>query len=355
MKKKMLTLILAMAMVCSLAACGSSSGDTDTGNDTEAAVTEAAGESGEDSAEETAEAAEADVSGADTANLSGLTIGFSQSDNSSNWKIVETEDMQEKAAEYGINLVYTDASGDIAKQSSDIADMVAQNVDYLIVAPIEEDGLQSSLTDAMDAGIPVILVDRAVNGVAGTTFTTQIMSDFVWEAQQCAEYVINETGGTGNVVILEGTQGATSATDRQNGFMDTIEGTDLVVIADQVANFSMAEAQEVMENILQAQGSNIDILYCHGCDMAMGALTAIKAAGYTPGEDIKIVTVDASKDTMEAILAGEVLAACSCSPYFGDAAFGIISQMEAGDTVEESYTNTDTLYDITNASVDEGY
>ncbi|MCD7745729.1 MAG: ABC transporter substrate-binding protein [Lachnospiraceae bacterium] len=301
-----------------------------------------------------AEEAETEAA-ADLSNLSGLTIGFSQSDNSSNWKIVETEDMQEKAEEYGINLIYTDASGDIAKQASDIEDLVAQGVDYLIVAPQQEDGLQASLIAAMDAGIPVILVDRGVNGDAGTVYTSSIMSDFVWEAEQIAERVIEYTGGTGNVVIIEGTQGATSTTDRQEGFMNTIEGTDLEVISDQVANYSQPEAQEVMENILQAQGDNIDIVYCHGVDMAIGAITAIKAANYVPGEDMQVVCVDASKDGMEAILAGELLCACSCSPFFGEATFSLISQLVDGETLEVEYINEDTVYDITNADVALGY
>ncbi len=291
----------------------------------------------------------------DLSNLSGLTVGFSQSDNSSNWKIVETEDMQAKAEEYGINLIYTDASGDIAKQASDIEDLVAQGVDYLIVAPQQEDGLQASLITAMEAGIPVILVDRAVNGEAGTVYTTSIMSDFVWEAEQIAQRVIEFTGGSGNVVIIEGTQGATSTTDRQEGFMNTIEDTDLVVISDQVANYSQPEAQEVMENILQAQGDNIDIVYCHGADMAIGAITAIKAANYEPGVDMQVVCVDASKDAMEAILAGDLLCACSCSPYFGEAAFGLISLVEAGETLEAAYVNEDTVYDVDNADVELGY
>ncbi len=137
--------------------------------------------------------------------------------------------------------------------------------------------------------------------------------------------------------------------------MNTIEDTDLVVISDQVANYSQPEAQEVMENILQAQGDNIDIVYCHGADMAIGAITAIKAANYEPGVDMQVVCVDASKDAMEAILAGDLLCACSCSPYFGEAAFGLISLVEAGETLEAAYVNEDTVYDVDNADVELGY
>lgn len=296
-----------------------------------------------------------EASDVDYSVLEGLVVGFSQCDNSSNWRIVETESMQETAKQYGVKLIYTDASGNIAKQASDIEDMISQGADYIVVAPQEEDGLQAALIAAKEAGIGVILVDRDINAQAGVAYDTEIMSDFVWEAEAVANYVIEKTGGKGNVVILEGTQGATSTVDRQTGFVNTIEGTDLTIIADQVANYSMPEAQEVMENILQAHGSEIDIIYSHGDDMALGALAAVKAAGYKPGEDMLICTVDASKNTMEAILAGEFLCACSCSPFFGPVTFEKIARMQSGETLEPQYVNEDTLFDINNADVALGF
>lgn len=336
MKKKFVSAILAMTMVVSVTVFG--------GNTKEVIA-----------AEKTTDTEETTSEGVDFSTLKGLTIGFSQCDNSSNWKIVETESIQDTAEKYGVDLIYTDASGDIAKQASDIEDMISQGADYIIVAPQEEDGLQASLIAAKEAGIGVILVDRGINAEAGVAYDTEIMSDFVWEAQSVADYIIEATGGEGNVVILEGTQGATSTTDRQSGFMDAIKDTNLNVIADQVANYSMPEAQEVMENILQSHGDDIDVIYSHGCDMALGALAAVKAAGYTPGEDIMIGTVDASVDTMEAILAGEFLCACSCSPFFGDVTFEKIAMMEGGETLEPVYVNEDTLFDINNADVSLGF
>nr|WP_130789686.1 ABC transporter substrate-binding protein [Lachnoclostridium pacaense] len=343
MKKRLVNVLLAGAMMISMCACGSGAG-----TDSQAAGTTGGNAAG-------TEAVEAAGSAAAGKGLEGMTIGFSQCDNSSNWKIVETESIQEKAKELGVNLIYTDASGNIAKQASDIEDMVSQGVEYIIVAPQEEDGLQSALKSAMDAGIGVILIDRSINGEAGNAYTTKVMSDFVWEAEQVAQRVIEVTGGEGNVVIIQGTQGATSTTERQKGFMDAIADTDLKVISDQVANYSMPKAQEVMENVLQAQGNDIDIVYCHGADMAMGAIAAIKAAGFEPGKDMQVVCVDASKDAMEALIAGELLCTCSCSPYFGEVTFDLIGKMAAGETVEASYINEDTLYDVNNADVSLGY
>lgn len=337
MKKKLICMMLALTV-------GMSFGMTVSAAETE----ETAGEAEETTTDEA-------KSETDMSVLEGKTIGFSQCDNGNSWRIAETESMETAAEKYGVNLVYTDASADIAKQASDIEDMVAQGVDYLIVAPQEEDGLQAALQSAMDKGIPVILVDRSINGEAGQLYTTQVMSDFVWEAEQCANILIETLGGKGNVVILQGTQGATSTNDRQEGFMSAIEGTEMKVVADQVANYVMDEAQDVMANILQAQGDEVDAVFCHNDDMAQGAIAAIKAAGYVPGEDIYVVGIDGPKAAMESILAGEQLASCSCSPLFGEPAFEICAKLESGEQVEESYTNEDVLYTIDNASVDAGY
>lgn len=346
MKKKILSMILVLTMGLALTACGGDKKEASSGADAQK----------EAPADKDKETSKPGSSGeADMSVLKGKTIGFSQCDNGNSWRIAETESMQAAADKYGVKLIYTDASADIAKQASDIEDMVAQGVDYLIIAPQEEDGLQAALQSAMEKDIPVILVDRSVNGKAGQMYTSQIMSDFIWEAKQCADIIIKTTGGKGNVVILQGTQGATSTNDRQKGFMDAVKDTEMVVVADQVANYVMDEAQDVMANILQAQGDDIDAVYCHNDDMAQGAIAAIKAAGYVPGKDIYVVGIDGPKAAMESILAGEQLASCSCSPLFGEPAFELCARLASGEKIDESYTNEDTLYTAENASVEAGF
>ena len=287
--------------------------------------------------------------------LSGKKVGFAQCDNKNSWRIAETDSMQATADELGVTLIVTDAGGDLAKQASAIDDLVAQGVDYLVVAPQEEDGLQASLQAAMEKGIPVILVDRSINGEAGVQYTTEIMSDFVWEAEQIANLIVEDSNGQGNIVILQGTQGATSTIDRQKGFMDVIEQTDMVVVADQVADYLRDKGQDVMANILQAQGDEIDYVFAHNDDMALGAIEAIKAAGKVPGVDIKVTGIDGPKAAMQAIIDGEQFASCTCSPLFGPKTFEIIGLLESGETVEPFYQNADTLYTAENVSLDAGF
>jgi ABC-type sugar transport system substrate-binding protein len=328
-------------MVFSLSACSAK----DTEKDTDAGKQTTDTSKDEDTSKDTAKGR----------SLDELTVGFAQMDNTNSWRIAETNDMTAKLEAAGVKLVYADAGADTAKQASDIEDMVAQGVDYIVLPPQEEDGLQGALKAAMEAGIPVILVDRGVNGEAGVDYTTAIMSDFVWEGEQVGKKIVEETGGEGNVVILQGTQGATSTIDRQTGFTNAIEGTNLKVISDQTANYVMAEAQSVMENIIQANGDSIDVVYCHNDDMAIGAIAALKAAGYKPGVDVMVAGVDGSAAAMEAILAGEMLTTCSCSPFFGDIVLDTITKIEAGEEIPDFIVNQDTLYDINNADVSKGF
>ncbi|MBQ8963823.1 MAG: ABC transporter substrate-binding protein [Clostridia bacterium] len=292
---------------------------------------------------------------AEGVDLAGKKVGFAQCDNKNSWRIAETDSMQAVADELGVELIPTDAGGDLAKQMSDIQDLVAQGVDYLVVAPQEEDGLQAALQDAMEKGIPVILVDRGINGEAGVQYTTEIMSDFIWEAEQLANLIVEDSGNEGNIVILEGTQGATSTIDRQKGFVDVIEKSNMKIVADQVANYLLEEGQNVMANILQAQGDDIDYVFAHNDDMALGAIQAIKDAGKVPGVDIKVTGIDGPKAAMQAIIDGEQFASCTCSPLFGPKTFEIIGLIASGAEVEPSYQNTDTLYTAENVSLDAGY
>ena len=146
--------------------------------------------------------------------LSGKTVGFAQTDSMSSWRTTETDSITQAIEGAGGKIIVKDAGGDIATQESDVRDLIAAGVDYLIVAPLESNGLQSVLEEAMLGGIPVILVDRAVEGEAGTHYTTAIMSDFYWEGQQGA-LVLNEAlPDGGKVVVINGGYDSPTSTER---------------------------------------------------------------------------------------------------------------------------------------------
>ncbi|MFA9465146.1 MAG: ABC transporter substrate-binding protein [Velocimicrobium sp.] len=288
--------------------------------------------------------------------LSGKTVGFAQTDSMSSWRTTETDSIKKSVEEAGGEFIVKDAGGDIATQESDIRDLAAAGVDYLIVAPLESNGLQGALEEAMENNIPVILVDRAIDGEAGTYYTTAIMSDFLFEGAQCAKALETALPDGGNIVIINGGYDSSTSTDRQAGFVDALDSSKYTIIAEQDGEWLMDKAQSVMENIIQAQGGeNIDVVFAVTDDMIQGAKTAIEAAGLTPGEDILTLGIDGTKAAFEDIEAGKQLASCTCSPYFGPIVVATIAQIINGTTIPADITNVDTLYTIDNVAVDLGF
>ena len=324
--KKFLALILALAMVLSLAACGGKS-----------------------------EAPAAEAPAADGAILAGKTVGFAQTDSMSSWRTTETDSIKASVEAAGGTFVVKDAQGDIATQASDVADLIALGVDYLVVAPLEDNGLQDVLVEAMEAGIPVILVDRAIAGEAGVHYTTAIASDFVWEGAQCAAALNAALPEGGNVVIINGGYESSTSTDRQKGFVEGLND-NFTIVAEQNANWLMAEAQDVMENIIQAQGGeNIDAVYAVTDDMIQGAMNAITANGLVPGKDILTMGIDGTRAALEAVEAGTQLASCTCTPYFGPIVVETITKLINGEEVAPAIVNPDTLYTKDNVDVSVGF
>ena len=287
--------------------------------------------------------------------LSGKTVGFAQTDSMSSWRTTETDSITQAIEGAGGKIIVKDAGGDIATQESDVRDLIAAGVDYLIVAPLESNGLQSVLEEAMLGGIPVILVDRAVEGEAGTHYTTAIMSDFYWEGQQGA-LVLNEAlPDGGKVVVINGGYDSPTSTERQDGFIENLND-NFEVVAEQNGQWLMPEAQAVMENVLQAQGvESIDAVFAVTDDMIQGAKRALESANVVVGEDVLTIGIDGSIQALEDVAAGLQLASITCSPFFGPIVLETIEKIENGEEVEEQITVDDQVYTIDNVDLEMGY
>lgn len=337
--KKIATFIMAAVLTVSLVGCSSN------GNKTSS-----------DSKDNASEQATGDNESSTGGVLKGKTVGFSQTDSMSSWRTTETDSIKAAVEEAGGKFIVKDSGGDIATQETDIRDLVAAGVDYLVVAPLENNGLQGALKEAMDNEIPVILVDRAIDGEVGTHFTTAIMSDFVWEGEQCAKALMEALPDGGNVVIINGGYDSSTSTDRQEGFVNALDTSKYNIVAEQNGEWLMDKAQSVMENIIQAQGGeNIDAVFAVTDDMIQGAKTAIEAAGFEPGKDILTLGIDGTRAAFEDIVAGKQLASCTCSPYFGPVVVDTITKLISGATVPENITNEDVLYTKDNVNVELGY
>lgn len=279
----------------------------------------------------------------------GTVIGYSQHSSAVSYRIKQSESIQDEAKERGYNLIFTNAQDDTARQTSDVEDMVAQKVDYIAMSPRDYEGASAALDAAKSAGIPVILIDRLAAGEPGEDYVTAILANSILEGEQAGEWVVEETNGKANVVELTGTTGSSAANDRSEGFHNIIdEHPDMKVIVSQTADFSRLKGQEVMENIIESHGDHIDVVYAHNDEMAIGAINALKSAGYKVGKDILIVGIDGQKDAFDLIQAGEYNATVFSSPYFGPTLFDIIDDLEAGKEVDVEIYMEGMVIDKTN-------
>jgi ribose transport system substrate-binding protein len=290
--------------------------------------------------------------GAPPLDLTKATVGFSQSESTSNpFRATETQSITDEAKKLGIKLIQRNANANVPQQNTDIQDMIAQGAQVLIVAPENSDGLAPAFAAAKAKHIPVLTIDRTVNGTACSDFIGFIGSDFLGQAKIAADDLGTALNGQGNVAVLQGTSGNNVATDRTNGFNQELAAKypNIKIVASQTANFDQATGQKVMEQILQ---SNPDItgVYAQNDTMALGAIQAIKAAGKTPGKDIKVVAIDGTQQCVQNVAAGVMVADVETNPRFGPLAFQSLQKFYGSTGVATTVIISDHHFTSANAA-----
>jgi galactofuranose transport system substrate-binding protein len=280
------------------------------------------------------------------ATRSGPVVGFSQIGAESSWRTAETASIRGEAESRGITLKFLDGQGSQDNQIKALRAFVQQKVDAIILAPKVETGFEPVLREVKAAGIPVILVDRGVAVSDDSLFTTLIASDFVEEGRMAAQWLARKLGGKGKIVELQGDVGAAPAIDRKKGFEEGLaQHPGLRIIRSQSAQFTLAKGKEVMEAFLKAEGRNIDAVYAHNDDMALGAIQALEAAGIRPGQDVIVVSIDGVRGAFEAMVAGKLNATVECNPLLGPMVFDAVGKILAGQAVPKRIVVEDHLFE----------
>ncbi|QEN05195.1 ribose ABC transporter substrate-binding protein RbsB [Thiospirochaeta perfilievii] len=207
----------------------------------------------------------------------------------------------------GYTLIVLDSQNDPAKELGNMEDLITQGVDVILINPTDSDAVGNAIKMANRQSIPVITLDR---GASEGKVATHIASDNVAGGYMAGEFIIELLGGTGKVVELEGIAGTSAARDRGKGFNDAISTSSIEVVARQVADFDRTKGLNVMENIIQAQ-SEIDAVFAHNDEMALGALKAIEGSG----RDIIVVGFDANPDAVRSVSEGGMAATVAQKPY----------------------------------------
>ncbi|MCF6411532.1 ABC transporter substrate-binding protein [Pseudalkalibacillus salsuginis] len=282
-----------------------------------------------------------------------LVIGFSQVGAESEWRTANTKSIKSAITDAGHELKFSDAQQKQENQIKAIRSFIAQKVDAIVFSPVVETGFETVLKEAKDAGIPVFLVDRAVDFEDDTLWVTFLGSDFVEEGIKAANWLVEEMEGVDgdiNIVELQGTVGSAPAIDRKEGFEQVMaEHPNFRIIKSQSGDFTRAKGKEVMEAFLKSDGENIDVLYAHNDDMAIGAIQAIEEYGLKPGEDITVIGVDAVKGAFEAMAAGKMNVTVECNPLFGPQLVELIEAHFAGETLDKRISVEEGIYTMDQA------
>jgi simple sugar transport system substrate-binding protein len=262
-----------------------------------------------------------------------LVVGYAQIGAESEWRTANTASVKEAAEELGINLKFSDAQQKQENQIKALRSFIAEGVDVIGIPPVVETGWETVFQEAKDAGIPIILVDRRA-AVPEDLYVTYLGSDFVEEGRNSARVMAKLMDGKAKIVELVGTVGSAPANDRGKGFREIMaEYPELEIIDSQSGDFTRAKGKEVMEAFLKKHGADIEAVYAHNDDMAIGAIQAIEEFGLKPGEDIKIVSIDAVRGAFEAMVAGKLNATIECNPLLGPQFFELALKVVNGEEV----------------------
>jgi ribose transport system substrate-binding protein len=258
-------------------------------------------------------------------------IGFSQCNLGEPWRVSMNAQVAARAKDFpDLEIAYADAQQDNAKQVADVENFLRQRIDLLIISPNEAKPLTPIVKRVFEQKIPVIVLDRAIEG---DTYTTFIGADNKLIGKAAGEYIAKVLNGKGDVVEIQGLPGSPPARDRRDGFREAIARfPDIHIVHDPVANWLREEAMAQMESALAAH-PHIDLVYAHNDPMAAGAYLAAKAKGRE--NEMKFVGIDAlpGLDGGIQMVADGRLAATFVYPTGGKEAVEIAEKILKGEKV----------------------
>ena len=273
-----------------------------------------------------------------------LIVGYAQLGAESEWRAANTISIKETAEQLGVELRFLDAQQKQENQIEAVRKLIIQRVDVIGISPIVETGWEEVFREAKAAGIPIILVDRRA-AVPEDLYVSYLGSDFLEEGRRAARILVDLVDGKAKIVELVGTIDSAPANDRFTGFREFLNSyPEMQIIDSQSGDFTRARGKEVMADFLQKYGETITAVYAHNDDMALGAIQAIEEYGLKPGQDIKIVSVDAARGAFEAMMAGKLNATVECNPLLGPQFFELALKVVNGQRVPKWVPSIETVF-----------
>ena len=264
-----------------------------------------------------------------------LTIGFIQTGSESGWRAANTASFKETATQLGITLKFYDAQNKLENQVSAFHQFNQDpSVNVIILAALDVTGYDDVLKEAQTAGKVVVLEDRRIDADP-SLYYTYIGSDFDLEGQKVAAAMCDllKDSPKKNVVEISGAVGASAAIDRAKGFREKMDACGITITATQTGNWGVPESKAVMAAWLKdPKIKDIQGVFGHNDEEAIGAIQAIKDAGLVPGKDIQVIGVDATADGFKYLISGELGADIECNPLLAPQVYEAALKAVNGDT-----------------------
>jgi len=262
-----------------------------------------------------------------------MTVGFIQTGSESGWRAANTSSFKETATQLGVNLKFYDAQNKIENQVSAFHQFnTDSSVNVIVMAALDVTGYDSVLAEAKANGKVVVLEDRRIDADP-TNYYTYIGSDFIEEGHKSAAALCDllKNSDKKNVVEISGAVGASAAIDRAKGFREKMGDCGITITASQTGNWGVPESKAVMESFLK-QSTDIQGVFAHNDEEAIGAIQAIEEAGLVPGKDIFVLGLDATADGFKYLISGELSADIECNPLLAPQVYEAALKAMNGDT-----------------------
>ncbi len=265
-----------------------------------------------------------------------IRVGYAQVGQESSWRLANNASIQSAAYAFHIELTAIDANQSQQRQVEAVRSFIEDQVDVIVISPVVNTGWDEVLREASEAGIPVLLSDRNIEVPDEDMFLTFIGADFKEEGRRAMRWILNnvpanEDGRVMNIMELQGTVGATPTVERKQGFEMLLEkNARYRIVHSESGDFTLDGGKRIVERYLKEHDWDIDIIFAHNDDMALGAIEALEEHGLRPGKDIKIVSVDGTRAALNAIVAGKLNCSVECSPLLGPQLMKAVADLMAG-------------------------
>jgi galactofuranose transport system substrate-binding protein len=283
-----------------------------------------------------------------------LVVGFLQTGSEGGWRAANTASFKETADQLGLKLKFYDSQNDLAKQVAGFHQFNQDpEVNVIVLAALETTGWEEVLQEAKDAGKVVVIEDRRIDAPE-SMYATYIGSDFAEEGRKAADEMCQLLEGKESKKVWElvGNVGSSAAKDRGQGFREKMGECGIEITNSQTGNWSATEGKQVTEAWLK-ESKDVQGIFAQNDEMGFGAIEALKEAGLVPGEDVKVLSVDATGNAFKAMLDGTLNVTVECNPLLAPQVYEAAMKAANGEELPKWVPSQEGVFRATDPNLEE--